>query len=98
MLHSTAHPPDQLTHHFVLCRKRAGRADVLLGSRPFSTVSAAHCLLADRDELEAMRLLEASTYAGRPFGDEQFVAAMAARFGRGWGADRQMEMAGVAPR
>ena len=44
------------------------------------------CLLADRDELDAMRALEASTYAGRPLGEEDFVAAMASRFGRDWGA------------
>jgi putative transposase len=54
------------------------------------------CLLADRDEREAMRALEASTYAGRPFGDEEFVAAMAARFGREWGVAGRVASAGAA--
>jgi hypothetical protein len=54
------------------------------------------CLLADRDELEAMRALEASTYAGWPYGDEEFVAGMAARFGREWGVSDRVASAGAA--
>jgi len=42
------------------------------------------CLLADRDELMEMRRLEAATYAGRPYGSEEFVAEMQAKFSRRW--------------
>ena len=42
------------------------------------------CLLADRDELMETRRLEAAAYAGRPYGGEEFVAEMQARFGRRW--------------
>jgi putative transposase len=42
------------------------------------------CLLADRDEVMEMRRLEAAVYAGRPYGGEEFVAGMEARFGRQW--------------
>ena len=31
-----------------------------------------------------MRRLEAATYAGRPYGSEEFVAEMQAKFGRRW--------------
>ena len=41
-------------------------------------------LLATPDELVAMRLLRRCTYAGRPYGDEEFLAELEQRFQRRW--------------
>ena len=51
------------------------------------------CLLADRDELAAMRSLEASTFSGRPFGDDDFVQRMASEFQREWPMGRKLTVA-----
>jgi len=41
-------------------------------------------LLATPDEQAAMRLLRRCTYAGRPYGQEEFVADVKQRFQRRW--------------
>jgi putative transposase len=53
------------------------------------------CLLADQDELAAMRALEASTFSGRPFGEDEFVEGMASRFQRQWRVVRTLGVAAV---
>ena len=40
------------------------------------------------DDSDAVVALRASTYAGRPFGDEAFMAEVGARFGRRWNRGR----------
>ena len=42
----------------------------------------------DCDDSDAVAALRASTYAGRPFGDEAFMAEIGARFGRQWNRGR----------
>ena len=41
-------------------------------------------LLATPEEREQTRLLRRCTYAGRPFGEEEFLAEMEQQFGRRW--------------
>ena len=41
-------------------------------------------LLATPEEALEMRLLRRCTYAGRPFGEKEFVALFEQRFGRVW--------------
>jgi hypothetical protein len=44
--------------------------------------------LLNCDDSGAVAALRASTYAGRPFGDEAFMAEIGARFGRQWNRGR----------
>jgi putative transposase len=53
------------------------------------------CMLADRDELAAMRVLEASTFSGRPFGEDEFVRRMASEFQRQWSVGRKFAVGAV---
>jgi len=53
------------------------------------------CMFADRDELAAMRVLEASTFSWRPFGDDEFVAKIALEFGPKWRHGRKYASAGA---
>ena len=41
-------------------------------------------LLATPEEMVSLRLLRRCTYAGRPFGDEEFIKALEERFDRTW--------------
>lgn len=45
-------------------------------------------LLLGCDDSDAVTALRASTYAGRPFGDEAFMTEIGARFGRQWNRGR----------
>ena len=44
--------------------------------------------LVDREEVQMDSVLQACTYAGKPFGEEGFVSEMAERFGRYWNRGR----------
>jgi len=54
----------------------------------------------DREDSDEVAALRASTYAGRPFGEEAFMAEVGARFGRQWNRGRprkdRAEKAGIA--
>ena len=49
-----------------------------------NTATAEWAQFLDREDAVATAELRASTYAGRPFGDEVFVKEVGKRFGRGW--------------
>jgi putative transposase len=49
-----------------------------------SAASAEWAQCLSREDTVATAELRASTHAGRPFGDEEFVAGIGTRFGRGW--------------
>jgi hypothetical protein len=44
--------------------------------------------LLNCDDSDAVVILRASTYAGRPFGDQAFMTEIGARFGRQWNRGR----------
>ena len=52
-------------------------------------------LLGSEESTSELRLLRRCTYAGRPYGEEEYVALMEARFGREWrrwGFEKGMRM------
>jgi hypothetical protein len=53
-----------------------------------SAATAEWAQFLGREDAVVTAQLRASTYAGRPFGDEVFVTEVGTRFGRGWAGGR----------
>ncbi len=69
--------------HLAMAEDRFGLLDLEVW-RQLGGAEGWRTLLMSPQELAELRLLRRCTYAGRPFGDEEFVAEMEARFGRRW--------------
>jgi putative transposase len=69
--------------HLGLAEDRFGLLDLEFW-RDFGGAQAWRELLLSREEAAVLRLLRRCTYAGRPFGSEDFLKEFEAQFGRRW--------------